>query len=265
MEDQLISPPLMVMTSRAMRLVAARGHRPGEMAGATWLALGGPPPDAPAWRQLRWIPTVNCTRLSEVAELRTRSGPDTRAVALYDLEAWDLTPREEREDPWTYVARAADLLRASRLELMAAPSISLATRLARDQPGPELAYLACRLAERMAPRCCIYHIQSQRLERVPERYSAFVAEVARRARQASPTVLVTAGLSTNPTGAPVSLEQLAGCVAGTYDRVDGYWINVPRPGRRCPHCNPENPALAAALLAQLVPAQGHVRMASHVA
>ncbi len=243
-----LEPPLLIITSRALRLVAGLGTAPGSLSGATVVVLGGPPPADPAWRTLRSVPAVNCTRLEAVRDARgALSKYPGRSVVLYDQEAWDLTPQHERRDPAAYVRRAAEELRGTAISLAAAPSLTLAEAVA-PSGSPEAAYFASGVVEAMSSWCQVMHVQSQRLERSPQRYAAFVTEAARRSRLANPSVLITAGLSTNPPGQPVTLGQLQACVAATHPAVDGYWLNVPRPGRRCPHCNPENPTLAAALI-----------------
>jgi hypothetical protein len=250
--DQVIRPPLLIMTSRALRLVADLLPQPGEVAEATWLVLGYRPPQPGTWQRLHYVPALNCTKFGELrdshATLSRYPGP---TVVLYDLEAWDLTPRRERRDPSKYAQRAAEFLRGTAVILAVAPSLSLAIELAPRARSPEQAYLEARLVEGLAPWCQIFHIQSQRLERSPLRFARFVTEAAYRARSINPTLHVTAGLSTNPPGAPITLEHLRACVELTQNVVDGYWLNIPRPGRRCPHCNPENPSLAGGLLAAL--------------
>jgi hypothetical protein len=250
--DEQVRPPLLIMTIRALRLVARILPGPGGVAAATWLVLGDSPPQSVGWEELRCVPTLNCTKLQEIRDSRTAlSSYAGRTVALYDLEAWDLTPRRERRSPAQYASRAADLLRDTPVILALAPSLSLASERVPHSASPEEAYFEAGLIEGLAPVCQIFHIQSQRLERVAPRFASFVTEVARRARAINPSLYVTAGLSTNPPGAPVAFEHLRACVELTQSVVDGYWLNVPKPGRRCPRCNPENPSLAAEFLAAL--------------
>jgi hypothetical protein len=40
-------------------------------------------------------------------------------------------------------------------------------------------------------------------------------------------------------------------VRATRQAVDGYWLNIPRPGRHCPTCNPPRPDLGIALLREI--------------
>lgn len=218
----------------------------------TWLVLGGRPPQTGAWDEARCLPAFNCANFGDViSTMDSLAGCSLPSLILYDQERWDLTPPEEYRAPWGYIRRAARLLRDSPALLGAAPSLTLAAGLMPQAGSADRAYLECGILERMAPEVALFHIQSQRLERRPELFSSFVKEVASRARAANPELLVTAGVSTNPTGAEVYLEQLLTCIELTSRDVDGFWVNVPRPGRRCPHCRPENPALATALLDNL--------------
>lgn len=244
--------PLLLMTSRALRLALRQGARTQGLEGVTWCVLGGPPPAAPEWRARRCLPAATCTSLEEVrAALRALEGWGGRALVLYDQEAWAQTPGRERRNPGEYLRRAGLEVHASGHLLGAAPSLSLAEELVGGARSPERRYLASGLLEAAVQVSDLLHLQSQRLERFPRRFSSFVREAAARARRQNPAILVSAGLSTNPPGGPVSLVQLEGCVSGTGEVVDGYWLNVPRRGPKCPRCGPENPGLAAALITRL--------------
>lgn len=244
--------PLLMLTSRALRLTTELGFDPSTMTKLTWLVLGGPPPGTNSWSEAHCVPTFNCASFGDVTRTMDHlAGYAMPSLVLYDQENWDLTPSPERAVPWDFVARAADLVRGTPIALGAAPALTLAQRLLPQAGSAESAYLGCGLIERMAPHVALFHIQCQRLERRPELFANFVKEVAFRARAANPELVVTAGVSTNPTGAEVFLEQLLHCIELTSQDVDGFWVNVPRPGRRCPHCRPENPVLATALLNHL--------------
>ena len=60
-----------------------------------------------------------------------------------------------------------------------------------------------------------------------------------------------AGLSTNPPGAPVDSQQLTAVVEATQSMVDGYRLNIPGPGPRCPTCNNSRPDIAIQTLQSL--------------
>jgi hypothetical protein len=172
----------------------------------------------------------------------------TQAV-LYDPEAWSFTPGGEQRDPAGATARAAGLAQASGLRLIAAPALSLTNVLSRDRTAPRWRrYLDLGLAAAVARGADVIELQAQSLERDTATYAAFVDAAAGQARAANPRVSVLAGLSTNPPGDPVSIGQLTAAVRATRHLVDGYWLNIPRPGRHCPTCNPARPDLGAELL-----------------
>ena len=64
---------------------------------------------------------------------------------------------------------------------------------------------------------------------------------AAQAREANPRVRIFAGLSTNPSGKPVTGKQLYGAVQATRDDVEGYWLNIPGGGAYCPKCGQPQP------------------------
>jgi hypothetical protein len=65
-----------------------------------------------------------------------------------------------------------------------------------------------------------------------------------------PGISVLAGLSTNPTGAPVDSQHLTAAIDATRSAVTGYWLNIPGQGARCPTCNPARPDIAIQVLRQ---------------
>jgi hypothetical protein len=98
-------------------------------------------------------------------------------------------------------------------------------------------FLDLNLAGQMAQAADYVELQSQSLERNTATYSRFVHTAASQARAANPQVKVLAGLSTNPSGPPVSVEQLIAAYNATRSTVDGYWLNIPSPGPYCRRCN----------------------------
>jgi hypothetical protein len=62
-----------------------------------------------------------------------------------------------------------------------------------------------------------------------------------QARAARPGITVLAGLSTNPPGAVVGSDHLAAANRASWPGFDGYWLNIPGPGPRCPTCSPARP------------------------
>ena len=74
-----------------------------------------------------------------------------------------------------------------------------------------------------------------------------------QARQSNPKVLVLAGLNTNPNGQRVTADDILRAIAATRGVVDGYWLNIPRPGIHCPRCNDFRPDIAIEVRRRLVP------------
>ena len=165
----------------------------------------------------------------------------TRAV-LYDPEAWSFTPAAEQRDPVQAATRAAGLARAHGLQLIVAPALNLTTALARGSAAPRWQqFLDLQLAAKMAKVADMIELQAQSLERDSVTYETFVREAAAQARAANPGVTVLAGLSTNPPGAVVASDQLVAAIEASRASVDGYWLNIPGRGLRCPTCNQKRP------------------------
>jgi hypothetical protein len=165
----------------------------------------------------------------------------TRAV-LYDPEAWSFTPAAEQRDPVQAATRAAGLARAHGLQLIVAPALNLTTVLARGSAAPRWQqFLDLQLAAKMAKVADMIELQAQSLERDGATYATFVREAAAQAHAANPGVTVLAGLSTNPPGALVTSDQLVAAIEASRASVDGYWLNIPGRGPRCPTCNQKRP------------------------
>jgi hypothetical protein len=171
----------------------------------------------------------------------------TRAV-LYDPEAWSFTPADEQRDPARAAATAAGLAHAHGLQLIVAPALNLTTVLAPGSAPRWQRFLGLRLAAELARVADVIDLQAQSLERSPGTYEAFVREAARQARAARPGVRVVAGLSTNPPGAVVGSQQLVTAIQVSWPAVDGYWLNIPGRGPRCPTCGPARPDVGIAAL-----------------
>ena len=172
----------------------------------------------------------------------------TRAL-LYDPEAWAFTPRAEQLDPAAATRRARDTAHAHGLALIVAPALNLATVRPDPAGGPRWRqFLRLGLAGSVAKVSDVLELQAQSLERDTRTYATFVREAAAQARAANPRVAILAGLSTNPPGAEVTSEQLAAAIRVTRGIVDGYWLNIPGRGPRCPTCNSPRPDVGRAAL-----------------
>ncbi|MGD0927658.1 MAG: hypothetical protein ABR926_20970 [Streptosporangiaceae bacterium] len=165
----------------------------------------------------------------------------TRAV-LYDPEVWAFTPRGEQLDPAGAAGRARDIAHAHRLALIVAPALNLTTVRADPAGGPRWRqFLRLGLAGAIAKVSDVLELQAQSLERDPSTYATFVRDAAAQARAANPRVAILAGLSTNPPGAEVTSQQLTAAIHATRGIADGYWLNIPGRGPRCPTCNSPRP------------------------
>lgn len=193
-------------------------------------------------------PVVTFSSLAVLRGLLGHVPPGTYGV-LYDPEAWSFTPAAEQADPVAAASAAAGLAHAHHLKLLVAPALNLTTVMA---PGSGAArwqeFLRLRLAARMARVADVLELQAQSLERDTSTYAAFVREATAQSRAANPGITILAGLSTNPPGAPVGSADLTSAIRATRDRVDGYWLNIPGQGPRCPTCNPPAPEIGMAAI-----------------
>src|SRR5579859_328076 len=125
--------------------------------------------------------------------------------------------------------------------------------MAAPSKGPRWSrFLDLGIAAAVASAADVIELQAQSLERDAALYSSFVRAAADQARAANPHVHVLAGLSTNPPGDPVISWQLIEAVRATRTIVDGYWLNIPGRGPRCPTCNPPQPRVGIDLLREFL-------------
>jgi hypothetical protein len=211
----------------------------------------------PGQQPLAGVPASLVVTFASVAEMAAavsghRLPAGTRAV-MYDPEAWAFTPVREQRAPAQAAADAARLAHAHGLRLIVAPALNLVTVQPTASHGPRWQqFLDLHLAADMAKVADVIDLQAQSLERSAATYAEFVRQAAAQARASNPTVTVLAGLSTNPPGPVVSTRQLEAAVSGTRHLVDGYWLNIPGRGPRCPTCNPPRPDIGIQLLQQVL-------------
>ena len=174
--------------------------------------------------------------------------PASTYAVLYDPEVWAFTPVAEQEHPVAAAAQAAATAHARGLRFIVAPALNLVKALSpRSHGGRDVRFLALRILGRMARHADVIDLQAQSLERNHGAYRAFVVGAAAQAHAGNPDVRVLAGLSTNPPGARVAVSELRGDIAATRSSLDGYWLNVPGRGARCPTCNAPQPQIAIGL------------------
>jgi len=168
---------------------------------------------------------------------------------LYDPEAWSFTPAAEQRDPVRAATQAAAVAHAHGLRFIVTPALNLVTVL---NPGGQESrwrqFLRLDLVGRLALVADVVELQAQSLERDTGTYAAFVQAAAAQAASANPRISVLAGLSTNPPGAPVDSRNLTDAIQATRSVVDGYWLNIPGQGPRCPTCNSPRPDIAVQTL-----------------
>jgi hypothetical protein len=195
------------------------------------------------------VPTTTFSSYRDLSAAVGSGGLDPRVRAvMYDNEAWQFTPPDEQRDPASYTAMAATEVHRHGLLLISAPAVDLVTVLRPGEPSRYQAYLDLGLAGSAARSADVFDIQAQGSQNDPAKYGQFVAAAAQQARAANPSVLVLAGLSTGPSGQGTSAQQLLAAVNATRGIVDGYWLNIPERGPRCPRCSDARPDIALQLL-----------------
>jgi hypothetical protein len=209
----------------------------------------------PRQQPLAGVGTVPVMTVSAIASLRSalagRQLPHGTRAVLYDPEAWPFTPLAEQNDPVRAAAHAAALAHAHGLQLIVAPALNLTSVLDPASPAPRWQrFLDLGIAGSMARVADAVELQAQSLERDAGSYAAFAEEASAQARAADPAVSVLAGLSTNPPGPVVTSRQLIAAVQASRRIVDGYWLNIPGRGPRCPDCNPLRPDIGAEVLSR---------------
>jgi hypothetical protein len=179
------------------------------------------------------------------AAIRARQLPAGVFGVLYDPEAWTFTPEDEQQHPVQAAAAAAAVAHAHGLRLIVAPAIDLTTVLGSGGTAPRWRqFLDLGLIRRLAKVADVIELQAQSLEQDTGAYTAFVKAAAAQASAGRPGIDLLAGLSTNPPGAAIEAQQLTAAIQATRSVVDGYWLNVPVPGSRCPACNAPRPEIA---------------------
>jgi hypothetical protein len=211
----------------------------------------------PGQKPLSGVDATPVVTYPSVPELRSaledNSLPAGTGAVLYDPEAWSYTPAAEQRNPVQAAAQAAELAHAHGLKIIIAPALNLTTVLEPGSSAPRSqTFLDLNLAGAMAKIADTIELQAQSLERDPEAYATFVHAAAAQARARNPNVTVLAGLSTNPPGAAVNSQQLTDAIVASRSDVDGYWLNIPGQGPRCPTCNAPRPDLGIAVLSTVL-------------
>jgi hypothetical protein len=165
---------------------------------------------------------------------------------LYDPEDWSFTPLAEQQNVGASTAQAASIAHGAGRQLIVAP----ATNLAKVE-APGQSFLQTDDLAKVATSANVVEIQAQGMERDSSQYAAYIAQAIGQIRSANPSAQIYAGLSTNPSGGPVTASELIADVNLTKSTVMGYWLNIPSPSASCPRCAAANPEIALDLLQTL--------------
>lgn len=214
--------------------------------------LSGPLNSPETWVAGHSVDTPPLATHLRITANAARIPTGTRGVVL-DVENWPLTPAFQKAHP---VRAYADFYRqaASRHWIVGTPAFDLVRSMFPTYHGKIYpAFIRLDLAGRIAPYVSVYDIQAQGAERNPRRYAYLVRTIAAQVRAAHPAVTVLAGLSTNPSGQPVSVAQMREDVRLTGKVVKGYWLSIPQAGEACPTCGAAQPQKAVTLLKSMEP------------
>jgi hypothetical protein len=207
----------------------------------------------PGQRLLSGVQARAVVTFSSAADLAeaVRSGqvPSDAYGVLYDPENWSFTPSAEQHDPVAAASQAAQAAHARGLKLLVAPAMNLTNVLGSGSGsadrGPRWQqFLNLRLVAHLAQVADVVELQAQSLERDTATYTSFVRQAAAQAHAARAGVTVLAGLSSNPPGPAVTSQHLTDVIRATRSLVDGYWLNIPGQGARCPNCSAPAPGVA---------------------
>jgi hypothetical protein len=200
----------------------------------------------PSWNAIPVAPFQAFDALAAALEQQALA-PEIKGV-LYDYEKWAFTPIAEQKNPIGYVKRAAGLVRAQGLRFLTSPSANLVKVMAPDtgQTDAEMfeAYLRLGLAADGARYADAYVAQGQRALQDTDVFARFIGQAAAQARRANPDVEVIAGISTNPIGRRVVVDDLVRAIDATRAVVDGYWMNIPTQNDYSPDINEYRPDIA---------------------
>jgi hypothetical protein len=187
-------------------------------------------------------------------------------MILYDPEDWAYTPLSEQTDVGAATRQAASLAHAAGRDLIVAPATNLAQVTASGMTNTGVsaapAFLQDGYLGQVAPSANWVEIQAQGLERNSARYSSYISQAVSQIHAASPSAVIYAGLSTNPSGGPVTAAELISDVNATSSEVTGYWLNIPTPGAACPACAAPQPQIGLDLLEGLAAHDPLARQAS---
>lgn len=182
------------------------------------------------------------------------SNLDAYGAVLLDLEHWMQTPTSEQQDPsGTYATAFQDVAdfnaRCQRtgnpVKLVCTPGTDLVESFrctdGVDRPtcclrslDERQCFVKLDLAQKIAPSCDVYEIQSQSAEMTPE-FVTYIDQAAAQATAAHPGVTLYAGIALSDQRlTDCSPDTLHGDIHQTFGTVTGYWMNE-FPSQPCVH------------------------------
>ena len=166
--------------------------------------------------------------------------PGVQAV-LYDPEHWSFTPLAEQQNVTTYIGEAATLAHRHGLQIIVTPSLDLVDVLAPGAAGDTVSRFLATGIEQAAAAADVVDVQAQSKEHDPAAYASFVLQAASAVHGRRTAAIVVAGISTNPPSGPVTGAGLAAAMTAVLGQAQGFWLNIPKPGPKCPSCGPPDP------------------------
>lgn len=214
----------------------------------TVIISGAIPPNLAGWHVKFALDTRSLAQIrSDLLGMSRRI-----SMILYDPEHWQFTPAAEQSAPGAAARSAEALVRSAGLQLIIAPATNLAGASAAGGSAANVnAFIQTDDLGKVASSANWVDIQAQGQERNSQRYAAYVKQAVGQIRSANPGAAIYAGLSTNPSGPPVTAAELLADVSMTASEVSGYWLNIPNPGASCPACGLPQPQIGLDVLEHL--------------
>lgn len=214
----------------------------------TVIISGAIPPNLASWHVKFALDTRSLAQIrSDLLGMSRRI-----SMILYDPEHWQFTPAAEQSAPGTAARTAETLVRSAGLQLIIAPATNLAEVSAPGGSAANVnAFIQTDDLGKVASSANWVDIQAQGQERNSQRYASYVKQAVSQIRSANPGAVIYAGLSTNPSGPPVTASELLADVSMTSSEVSGYWLNIPNPGASCPACGLPQPQIGLDVLEHL--------------
>jgi hypothetical protein len=206
----------------------------------------------PGWSS---IPTATFTSYADFqTAINKKSIAPTVKAVTYDDESWSSTPANEQANPALYTQMFSSLAHANGYLFISTPGTDLVSVMPgyNSKNTEQQEFLRLGVATFSAKVADIFEIQGQSQEYVASQYVSYIASVAAQAKQASPSVVLMAGITTNEKNGNVpTADELYQAVIQTGGLVSGYWLNIPETGPPCSSCTVTEPQIAVDFLREL--------------